>query len=170
MKTQGRTRHTMNFSSSLDCSTPLCVLSKVFLLLVFPVLSFLSTLCCSQEPSSLCTCQTKAYLEKHAQLLCFPAKGFTQPVTQVTRTRKQGCLPLCCPATTLFPVHNKRTLHRIFQFYVNCKQANTADTFYHTAHQSMHAVLDRTLIDHHRVATAWDYWETFQYACLHSFS
>lgn len=46
---------------------------------------------------------------------------------------------------------------------MNCKQANTADTLYHTAHQLMCAVLDRTLIDHHRETTAWGYWEIFQY-------
>lgn len=73
----GRTIHRINFASSLDCSTPLWVFRKVFFLLAFLILSFLSTLCSSQEPSSLCTCQTKVYLAKHAHLLCLPAKEFT---------------------------------------------------------------------------------------------
>lgn len=127
MQTWGRTIHTINFASSLDCSTPLWATRKAFFLLAFPMLGFLSTLCSSREPSSLCACQTKVCLAKHAQLLCLPAKGFTQPVMEVTRTRKQGCLPLCCPATPQFPVQNRKTLHRTFLLYMNCKQANTAD-------------------------------------------
>lgn len=106
MQTWGRTMHTIHSASSLDCSTSLWVLRKALSLSAFPMLGFLSTLCSSQEPSSVRSCQTEIYLAKHTQLHCLPTKGFTQPVMQVTRTRMQGCLLLCSAAAPLVPVQN----------------------------------------------------------------
>lgn len=122
MQTWGRTTQTIHSASSLDCSISLWVLRKALSLSAFPMLGFLSTLCSSQEPSSVRSCQTEIYLAKHAQLLCLPTKGFTQPVMQVTRTRMQGCLLLCSAAAPQVPVQNRHCTEHFCSIWTANKQ------------------------------------------------
>lgn len=162
----GRKIHTINFASSLDCSVSLWVLRKGFSWNISNAWLFVySDL--HRSPLSLCI-QAKVCLAKHAQLL-FSCWRIHLTCSVGNRDRKAR-LPLCCPATPQYQMQNWadgwRMLQRTFLSYMELQTSKHSTSFYHT-HQSRHAVLDRTLINHHREAAAW---RDFQYVFLHSFA
>lgn len=121
--TWGRTIHTMNFAPSLDCSIPVWVLRKGFSWSISKARLFVySDL--HRSPLSL-HMPGKICLAKHAQLLCLPVTGFTQPVLWVTRPGEQGCLSAAQPHPSS-KCKTERCYKEQFCCAWNCKQASTA--------------------------------------------
>lgn len=67
----------------------------------------------------------KICLAKHAQLLCLPVTGFTQPVLWITRPGEQGCLSAAQPHPSS-KCKTERCYKEQFCCAWNCKQASTA--------------------------------------------